>query len=238
MIAKHGKIIQFLLLIIFSCGLFFFYPFKILAADPSLSVTDISTEKVSGFSIYWSDNLGSVTLERSLDNISFTPIITTTLNYYTDFDVQKSETYTYKLAYGSGVLVATSGSDSLGLPTISNIKIEAGTVGKEEASIIINFYTDKLAKSQVFYGESSDYENQTEVDSSLNQSHTVLVEKLKPNTNYHFKVKASDKTDQFIAQSEDQVFTTPAPPTDQSILQIIIDALTRAFAGFQQWFRS
>ena len=95
-----------------------------------------------------------------------------------------------------------------------------------------------MSKSQIYYGENDAYTSQTEIDNSLNQSHTILLEKLKPNATYHFKIKILDINDENPVESADQLFTTPSAPDDTSILQIIIKALTDAFSGFASWFAS
>ena len=208
---------------------------SVRAADPNvLSVVDISTPTQSGYAIYWPSGLGNVSLQRATDNGTFTTITQTDQHNYVDYDVKPNVSYTYKV----GSFIASAASDSVGVPQISQIKVEPGAVSKTEASVIVSFATDKLAKSQLFYGETGAYGNQTDLDSSLNQSHTVLIEKLKSGTTYHIKIKVQDKTDKNYSESDDQTFTTPAPPLDQSILEVIIRALTQAFSGFNKWFKS
>jgi len=202
-----------------------------------LSVINISTDDKSGYAIYWPKDAGKVNLERAVLDGSFQTIAETELNYFADFAVEKGVTYTYRVNIKGETLTAISTEDAGGRPEISNIKIESGSVGKTEASIIITFSTDRLAQNQIFYGETADYGNQTEVDNSLNQNHTVLVEKLKPNTTYHFKIRAVDRTGTETSESENQTFTTPPVPKEQTVLEIIIEALTKAFSGFQQWLK-
>ncbi len=207
------------------------------AAD-SLSVVNISTADKPGYTVYWPKDKGIAKLERAKESGNFEQIAETDLNFYADFSVEKGIKYIYKVTYAGNALTATTSDILTGRPTISSIKIESGAISAAEASVIINFRTDRLSKNQIFYGTSMSYESQTEQSADLNQSHTILIEKLKPNTTYHFKIRTSDKTDKNSTESDDQVFTTPIAPPDQSLLEIIIQALTRAFAGFEKWLKS
>lgn len=207
------------------------------AAEDTLSVSTVSGAKL-GYSLYWGANQGNVKVERSTDATNFTQISETTLNYFVDFSVEKGVSYTYRVNVGGRYVTSNASDLSAGASVISDIRVESGAANKSEASVVIYFKTDKLSKSQIFYGESAAYFSQTEIDNSLNQSHTVLLEKLKPNATYHFKVSTIDKNDQNIIESADQLFTTPTPVDETSILQIIIKALTDAFAGFASWFTS
>jgi hypothetical protein len=215
-----------------------FLPHALFAAgDDVLSVSTVSGSKL-GYSLYWNDGQGTANIERATDGANFASIGETSLNYFVDFNVEKGVSYTYQVNVG-GKLITSGASDlSAGASVISDIRVEAGSTSKTEASLVLYFTTDKLAKSQIFYGESEAYDSQTEVDNSLNQSHTILLEKLKPNTTYHFIIKTTDKNDQNPVESADQLFVTAVAPNDTTILQIIIKALTDAFAGFASWFAS
>lgn len=213
----------------------------VLAATDSaniLSVVSIGTKDKPGYAVYWQKNKGSAKVERKEGSSEWSQIATTDLYYYTDYTVKKGLDYTYRVTAGSTVLTATAGEELSGKPTISNIKIEGGATGKSESSVIVTFKTDRLARAQVLYGESQSYTSQTPLDEALNQSHTVLIEKLKPNTTYHFKLRTTDKAGTDSSESDDQTATTPKSPTDQNILEIIVAALRNAFAGFEKWFTS
>lgn len=222
----------------FVLALAFFVPaIALCQSQPALSVVNISTDEKPGYAIYWPKDAGNVRLERATAEGAFSVIAETDLNFYADFDVTKGTTYTYRVNVGGQLLTAISTEDVGGRPQISGINIESGSVGKDEASVIVNFVTDRLAQNQVFYGETADYGSKTEIDESLNQNHTVLIEGLKPNKTYHFKIRAVDKTGAEVSESENQTFTTPPVPKEQTILEIIIEALTKAFSGFAQWLR-
>jgi len=219
-------------------SLFLFLPIVSYAAgEGTLSVSTVSGSKL-GYSLYWNSGQGNVKIERSTDGTNFASIGETTLNYFVDFNVEKGISYTYRVNV-AGKMITSSASDlSAGASVISDIRVESGTASKSEASVVLYFKTDKLSKSQIFYGESEAYSSQTEIDNSLNQSHTIFLEKLTPNATYHFKIKILDKNDQNPTESADQLFTTPALANETSVLQIIIKALTDAFAGFASWFTS
>lgn len=224
-------------LVIVAGSLIFAFLVKAASDKESLSVVNVSDEKRPGYVLYWPKTLGSAKIERGDGKAAFSTIGQTDLGYFADYEVTKGAAYTYKVTAGGKTLTANSNDELPGKPEISNIKIEAGAVGQSEASVIITFKTDRLAKSQVFHGATSSYDQNTEMKESLNQSHTILIEKLKPATTYHFKVKVQDKTGKYQSESEDQTFTTPTPPTDETILQIIMDALSKAFEGFAKWLR-
>ncbi len=205
------------------------------AADANvLSVVNISTPDKAGYAIYWPSGQGNVNLERSEAGGSWINAVATDKNFYVDYDVKVKTEYSYRV----GNLVATSSNESDGKSIISGITVESGAVSKSEASVIITFKTDKLAKSQIFYGETIVYDQKSELSNALNQTHTILVEKLKPSSNYHFKIKTHDKSDLSTSESDDQTFTTPKPPTDLSILEVIVRALSSAFSGFEKWLNS
>jgi hypothetical protein len=206
------------------------------AGEDVLSVSKISGTRL-GYSLYWPSGLGTAKIERSDAGGAFAAISETPLSYYVDYSVIKDVQYSYRVLAAGKTLVSVASDLSSGVSVISDISVESGVTNKAEASVVLKFKTDKLAKSQIYYGESIAYTTETELNNSLNQSHTILIEKLKPNTTYHFQVKTVDKSDANSVQSEDQVFTTSAPANDVTIIQIIIDALSQAFSGFRSWFQ-
>ncbi|MEI8232938.1 MAG: hypothetical protein WCG44_04325 [bacterium] len=208
-----------------------------LAADITFTVIPIGKAPVVAYSLSWSGISGNVAIGRKEDSGSWQKITDSTTESYVDFSISATKTYAYRLTQG-GTLVkeGTAPQENIGTPTISAIKVEAGSTSKTEASVIVTFTTDTLSHIQLFYGETKDYGSQTVATTDLNQSHTVLLEKLKPNTTYHLSASAISKDPQYAATSGDTTFTTPPSPTDMSIMQIILDALTKAFSGFNKWF--
>jgi len=212
---------------------------RLYAKDLTLSVIDISTDSAAIYAVYWPKNSGVVRLERAgLNQSNWQILVETDSNFYIDKTAKKGELYSYKLQIDGGELIAASNIETSGKPIISDIRIDSGTSNKEGVSAVVNFNTDKLAQAQIFYGESLDYQNNTELSGYLNQSHTILLEKLKPGIVYHIKLRVVDKNGQNPTESPDQTFTAPMPPTDQTILEIIIQALSRAFSNFEKWFSS
>lgn len=200
-------------------------------APTKLTVIDISSEQKPGYAIYWPVNRGIVSLMRSENGGNYSLVSEVAENYYIDFNVKDGNTYSYKIA-NEEAFVADAFS---GTPSITDIRISEGMAVDDSASVIINFETDNLAKAQVSYGEDTSYGQTAEVIQSLNQSHTIIIEKLKPATNYHFKVKALDKQENNFDESEDIMFVTPKPAEDLSVLQIIIQALSSRFSDFRGW---
>ena len=198
-----------------------------------ISVVNISSNGKDSYAIYWPKSLGQVTIERSNDGETFVLIGDTSANFYLDYPPQNNSSYTYRI----GKLVAKASDQLSGKPSISQISINEGVITNSQASLIVNFKTDKLANAQIFYGEGSDYAEKTELNPALNQSHTVLIEKLRPNTTYHLKMVAKSNTGEAV-ESEDQIFTIGPAPKEDTIFNIIFEALSQAFSGFNQWMKT
>jgi hypothetical protein len=75
-------------------------------------------------------------------------------------------------------------------PTITGATAQKPGANPEEVTII--WTTDKYSSSQVLYGETTDLESQTTEDTTLNKTHYISINKLKPNTKYYYKVKSVD----------------------------------------------
>ena len=210
-----------------------FFAVSVFAAGKieKLSVIDISTPEQPGYAIYWPAGQGKVTLMRGENGQNFSAIADVDGNFFVDYSAKSGVAYSYRV----GGEAATVADQLSGKSVISEIKIEEASVTPKEASVVVKFQTDKLARSQIAYGESLAYSYKTELDENLNQSHVILIEKLKPGTTYHFSAKAADKTGKEAVDSPDQTFTTSLPPQDVSIFEIIIKALSQAFSGFESW---
>jgi hypothetical protein len=94
------------------------------------------------------------------------------------------------------------GNDTIA-PQISNITLDSLTA----ESIIICWTTDEMANGQVEYGESVEYGNTTDIDTMMSLYHTLSLSNLKPNTLYHFRIRAKDIKDN-LAISSDSTFLT------------------------------
>ena len=212
---------------------------KLVSAEDRLTVSNISTKDNPSFALSWPEDKGSVTVERSADGGKTYDLLgQTDLNFYMDSEVAASDTYIYRVSNSSISLSSTSAVDAVGKPDISVIKIEAGATSKSEAEAIVTFKTDILSTARVYYGETLSYGLETEMEEGLNQTHTIIIDKLKPATAYHLKIETISKDGADSSKSEDQMFMTGNPARDLSIFQVIIDALSRAFEGFAKWFNS
>lgn len=197
------------------------------------AVVDISTPNQSGYAIYWERSNNNVILERSEGNQAFIVVAETTQNYYLDFDVQKDRDYIYRI----GQQTVTPANQGGGTPIISDIQLTPGAVSAGEATLIVTFKTNTLAKAQVRYGKTEEYGETTELTEGLNQSHTLLINKLQPGQTYHIKAVAQDTTGKQTVESNDQTVTTSTAPETENVLAIIVKALQNAFAGFGNWVR-
>jgi len=194
----------------------------------TLSVIDISTDTQPGYAIFWPLGRGTVSIERSGSGT----IGSTDRNYFVDLSVTEKGDYTYTVAGMS----AAATDELSGRSTISDIKITSGAVSSNEASVIVSFKTDKLAIAQVSYGEGSP-SSQTDKEAGLNQSHTILIEKLKPATTYSFELHATDKSGTQTTSSSMQAYATPHSPRDLTLFEVILQALQDAFKGFDKFMK-
>lgn len=78
-------------------------------------------------------------------------------------------------------------------------------------SVTISWITDEAADSQLEYGMTTNYGSLTDVDATFSTNHTVSLAGLIANTTYHYRVKSKDSNGN-LATSNDQAFTTLAPP--------------------------
>lgn len=94
-------------------------------------------------------------------------------------------------------------------PSLSDIHAEP----QANNQMLINWLTDKPASSQVEYGLTSGYGNQSALDSRLMTSHSVLLTGLLPDTLYHYRVLSTDESGN-LTVSENHTFTTPPEAAD------------------------
>ena len=85
---------------------------------------------------------------------------------------------------------------------ISDVSVEVNT-----NSATVSWITSKQASSNVSYGLSTAYENGSVVNGTMVLSHTILLDGLKPGTNYHYKIKSTDIMGN-SSSTEDMNFTT------------------------------
>lgn len=89
-------------------------------------------------------------------------------------------------------------------PSISSIAVSAST-----NSAVITWTTNEPADSQIMYGTSTEYGQQTTLNATLVTSHSQTITGLASGTTHHFQVKSTDAAGN-LAASSDQTFTTLA----------------------------
>jgi hypothetical protein len=127
-----------------------------------------------------------------------------------------STTYHYRVRSGT----ATSGDYTFvtsAVPDTTPPIISAVTAGSITVSgATITWGTDENADSQVDYGLTSSYGSSSQLNSSMVHAHAVSLSGLTANTQYHYRVRSKDASNN-SAQSGDYTFTTlatPAVPTN------------------------
>jgi hypothetical protein len=97
-------------------------------------------------------------------------------------------------------------------PVITNVIATSSSNGM---NAIITWTTNELATSQVGYGTvaatTTGYMNYTGIDFASSTNHTVNLNNLLPNTQYHFQV-ISTNADQFTTRTNDMTFMTQPSP--------------------------
>lgn len=94
-------------------------------------------------------------------------------------------------------------------PTISGVTVS----GIASTGGIVTWTTNVGATSQVNYGTTASYGQNSTLNSSLVTSHSVALSGLMVSTTYHYRVVSKD-TNGNQATSGDSTFTTSAPPPD------------------------
>jgi hypothetical protein len=95
-------------------------------------------------------------------------------------------------------------------PTISNVS----TSGVTFSGVTVTWATSAMCDSQVEYGTSTAYGNQSPLNPTLLTNHVVSLSGLNPNTLYNYRVKSRDNAGN-MAMSANLTFTTAAsPPSD------------------------
>lgn len=84
-------------------------------------------------------------------------------------------------------------------PAFAIAHAETNAVSTSTATIIWN--TNEPATSQVFYGQTEDFSQSSAVVSTLQTSHSVELQNLKPGTAYFFKVVSVNAADETISEA-------------------------------------
>jgi hypothetical protein len=141
---------------------------------------------------------------RSIDGTNYAPIgyVDDRLqNYYSDTDVEKGKKYYYRVSVQlyNGVeseksTVVSDKADGQGGTDFTPPSISSTTVMTTDSTWArITWSTDELANSVVEYSEkSADSYASTTRSISMVTSHEVVINNLKPDTDYVFRVKSTD----------------------------------------------
>jgi hypothetical protein len=102
-------------------------------------------------------------------------------------------------------------------PVISSLTVAEVTATTAK----ITWTTDEKATSQVEYGTTDAYGSSTGLDTELSTSHSVTLENLTQDTEYHFRARSKDEADN-ESLSRDKDFTTELAQTHFSISNLTI----------------
>ena len=168
--------------------------------NPTTDITPdyiFSTTEAGTISYGGSCSSGTTSATLGLNTITFTTLADAT---YSDCTIMITDTATNS----SNVLSVTSFTIDTTAPIISSI---SSTVDKTTATI--TWITNENSSSQVSYGLTSAYETTTtEVDTSPRVlSHSVSIQSLRCQTEYHFKVISKDVLEN-TSSNNDTTFTT------------------------------
>jgi polysaccharide biosynthesis protein PslG len=168
------------------------------------SMLTISQATLSGTGFSLSPLVSSISLRPNQSitfDVKFTPIATG----------NTTGTLLLRSDAGSPVVVALSGD---GAQPQSNPPIISGVSALNTAagSAMVTWLTDKASTSEVEYGGSTSYGNSTAVDRSLLTGHSMTLDKLSPNTLFHFRVKSQDALGDSTFSGDYQFITSNTIP--------------------------
>jgi hypothetical protein len=133
-----------------------------------------------------------------------------------------------------GQCVLSGGTGDGTPPVISGVN----EVNITMTGVTITWDTDEPATSQVKYGATASYGNNTAEDSNLVTSHSVNLTDLIPGVEYHYRVISKDSSDnekisvdcKFTTQGEDEidakVYPSPYNPSKGSSMRFSVDRTT------------
>ncbi len=101
------------------------------------------------------------------------------------------------ISNNTGHLIDTTVPD-ISLVTITSVNTTSAT---------INWATSEVANAEVEYGVSAGYGNATPLDTSLSLTHSVTLNNLSPDTEYHYRIRTADEVGNTTI-SPDNTFTT------------------------------
>jgi hypothetical protein len=87
---------------------------------------------------------------------------------------------------------------------VSNIAASAGT-----STATISWTTDKNTNAQMFYGITTSYQQQSDIDFTMQTAHSIALSNLTPTVQYHYRVRSIDDVNN-ITYSDDHTFAMQA----------------------------
>ena len=199
--------------------------------SPQMTVFNVSVPAANSYQsfISYSGNK-DFTLERSTDGKSFTQLAKVTdANYYFDQNLTADTTYYYRAKDMPGLVsFRTSGTDTAP-PVISNLATKVLGQDQKRVEVVISYRTDKMSTTEV------NINDKTYQDESLNQTHLVLIDNLKPSQPYGYNVKSAD-TNGAVATAEGSI-TAQTISTPESTWQSITNTMENKFNRFANWMR-
>ncbi|MBU1102416.1 fibronectin type III domain-containing protein, partial [Patescibacteria group bacterium] len=97
----------------------------------------------------------------------------------------------------------TVGTPDITPPIISSVSVSSITIN----SATINWTTNEPADSQVEYGLSVNYGQQTNLNSTLTTNHSIIINGLSAGTLYHFRVLSKDGNGNVAASTDYNFYT-------------------------------
>jgi len=126
-------------------------------------------------------------------------------------DLTPDTTYNYRVKSTTDELSETSGNktfktEAVPVPPALTILAVTATVDSDTA-VTVTWVTNRAATSQVEYGATTAYGEETTETTTLASEHSVELTGLTPGSTYHYRVKSAD-ADDISAVSVDRTFNT------------------------------
>ncbi len=191
-----------------------------LSTEVLISGVETASVSANSVTISWTTDLPSDSQveygdSQNLGSLSTINTTLTTSHSITLSNLSENTNYIFRVkskTAGSSVAV-TSGLHEFTTLTHSTPVIAPANVSAVASSNVtasgatITWTTDKGATSEVEYGLSTSYGEQSTQNSSLTMSHSVVLSTLDQQTTYHYRVKSTDSAHN-VTFSDDHTFTT------------------------------
>lgn len=125
-------------------------------------------------------------------------------------------------------------------PKISNLSVEMRSTGNgssQKTQIVVYWETDELATSMIEYGSgiSGDtYQSKSQNDSTLTNTHVVILSEMEPTKLYHLRAVSDDKAGNEGTSPDTSVITSK---TQKSVFEIIFNSLANSFNWLSKIFK-